>query len=73
MKIEIKCHNCGKVDTAYVDAMDWDRFSNLGELVQNVWPDRDENEREILIGARVGFYTCGSCWDELFTEEEDVE
>lgn len=41
-----------------------------GELVQNVWPNLTEDDREVLIGWRTGVYTCPRCWDKMFNGSE---
>ena len=70
MDIQAKCHECGRIDIVEgIKEEAWLRYMK-GELVQNVWPELSDDEREVLIGNRVGFHTCSKCWDEIFGEEE---
>lgn len=69
MDLMAKCGACGKPEFTSVDAELWEKYC-AGALVQNVWPELNNDEREIIIGARNGFHTCGVCWDELFSDEE---
>ena len=39
-----------------------------GSLVQDVWPDWSEDEREIVCGNRTGVFICPTCWDGQFAE-----
>lgn len=72
MDIVIACHYCKDTTTVRGITDDqWFRYIN-GEMVQNVWPERSENEREAIIGFRAGFHSCPTCWDELFAEEDDA-
>jgi hypothetical protein len=71
MDIEMKCTNCGGVEKVInIDEADWERYMK-GEHVQDVWPDLGTNNCEILIGARTGTHFCPTCWDIIFTEEEN--
>ena len=67
--ISTKC-KCGiGVGIIGLDDADVQRYVN-GELVQNVWPNFTEDDREVLIGWRTGFYACPRCWDKIFSDVE---
>lgn len=36
-----------------------------GEHVQRVWPDMSEEQREIVVASRTGFWLCPKCWEEI--------
>ena len=70
MDIQAKCQECGKISVVMgIEEDAWLRYLE-GDLVQNVWPELSDDEREVLMGNRVGFYTCSKCWDEFFSEED---
>tara|TARA_R110000824_G_scaffold99616_1_gene237064 strand:- start:537 stop:674 length:138 start_codon:yes stop_codon:yes gene_type:complete len=41
-----------------------------GGLVQELFPDYDQSQREAIKGHRGGYYLCPVCWDRVFAEEE---
>ena len=71
MDISMTCSMCRHVDTIHdVDREDLKRYRE-GELVQNVWPLRSAQEREMLISFNnFAPYICSKCWDETFAEED---
>lgn len=56
------CISCGEKS---IIELDNDKFVAWisGEHVQNVWPEKTADERELLITG-----THGTCWDEMFGE-----
>jgi len=59
--MNIKCKYCN-IDHD-LDITEWQvaRHKN-GELAQNVYPNLNREERELLISG-----TCGNCWDKMFS------
>ena len=57
------CPACGVGTTFRLDPRKVSRWLG-GEYIQNVWPDWDENERELLISG-----THEACWNVLFGDE----
>lgn len=71
MDIQVNCSNCGHVQSVTgITEDEWIRYRD-GALVQDVWPDRSDEEREAIVGIRTGFYVCPTCWEELFGEEDE--
>jgi hypothetical protein len=72
LTIERDCRSCVESKSVEVFADDLKYYiSNKNSLVQNVWPDLDANDREIIMAWSNGHpYYCSSCWDKLFPEEE---
>jgi hypothetical protein len=69
MKISSTCMSCKLTETICgIKESDWKRYLN-GELVQNVFPQLDDEERDVLIGARTGNgHVCDECWNYIFGE-----
>ena len=60
------CHNIYTIEVNSIDLMLYDK----GDLVQNVWPSLDTWDREVIIGARTGYFICKTCTN-LLDDEED--
>jgi hypothetical protein len=59
--MNIKCKYCN-IDHD-LDITEWQvARHNNGELAQNVYPNLNREERELLISG-----TCGNCWDKMFS------
>ena len=71
--VSAECKHCKTTDTIRVDDGDYDRWVNREGLVQQVFPDLKHAHREILIGARGGYYICDRCWDIVFAEGDEDE
>jgi len=56
------CTSCGEKSIVELDE---DKFVawRHGEHVQNVWPEKSPDERELLITG-----THGTCWNKMFGE-----
>lgn len=68
MDIHATCTTCKQIETVKnITFIDWLRYVN-GELVQNVWPQLTDAEREVIIGFRTEMYICSNCWDNLFAD-----
>jgi hypothetical protein len=63
--IDAKCSSCGRVVDFELPLDGWNAW-NRGELIQRCFPDMDADRREILISG-----ICGTCFEELFKEEDD--
>ena len=59
------CIRCGKVTQLKLDATKVVRY-RAGEHVQNVWPDKSDDEREMLITG-----THPACWDQMFGDDHE--
>ena len=71
MEIRAKCVQCGGTGVVYnIDENDWVSYLNEKRLVQDVFYDLDDNDREVIVGARSGMYICPTCWDLVFSEED---
>jgi hypothetical protein len=58
--MNIKCKYCN-IDHD-LDITEWQvARHNNGELTQNVYPNLNREERELLISG-----TCGNCWNKMF-------
>jgi len=63
--MKIACHSCETVVDVPVSIpqiQDW----RGGTHIQDAMPNLTNDEREMLISR-----TCGTCWDEMFGEEDD--
>ena len=58
------CIVCGLTSSVELDTDKLARWKG-GEHVQNVWPERSPDERELLMTG-----THPKCWDEIFNEGE---
>ncbi len=58
------CISCGAVSHVQVDEDKYNEWQN-GKSIQDVWPDKDTNWRELLITG-----THGDCWDKMFGPDE---
>ena len=58
------CSWCGKRSLISLDIQKVYRWLN-GELIQNVWPEMDADQRELLITG-----THADCWEEMAAGEE---
>ena len=65
--ITTDCPFCGKTHYIEVKAKDYLAWQD-GELVQDAFPYLSADEREMLISG-----ICPSCWDGMFSENEDEE
>ena len=73
MTLSMDCNACEKTFSTAVTTHEWTRYTS-GSLVQDVWPDRSIDEREIIIANRpgnpfgkFGFY-CDECTQEVIAE-----
>ncbi|HST77256.1 MAG TPA: hypothetical protein VLN58_02075 [Verrucomicrobiae bacterium] len=62
---ETKCVICNKKHTFVEDKSKVHRWV-YGAHIQDVWPEKSDNEREKMISG-----TCPECFDELFPPDED--
>lgn len=69
--LKVTCDECSANKTIEITYSKWLKYVN-GELVQNVWPELTDAEREIIIGFRTEMYTCLDCWNKLFSEPEEI-
>lgn len=59
---------CRVTDTVTVTARDYARYVG-GHLVQDVWPNLNDDEREVIIAQRTGFYLCQKEWNKMEGDE----
>lgn len=67
--IKTDCVDCGTTHTAVIPASGLYRYRMLGEFLQVAFPNLTAEERELHFISQV----CGSCWAEMFSDEEDDE
>ena len=65
-KIIAHCINCKNDFLLTVDAGRYTRWVHGEGLIQNMLPELDADERELLMSK-----VCGKCFDAMFTEEDD--
>jgi len=58
------CMVCQRSEHVHIQKDQFDRWQN-GEMIQNVFPELTEDERELLISG-----THSECWDSMFEESE---
>lgn len=62
IKYETKaCVVCGEKSLIELDGKKYHRWTEGGEHVQNVWPEKTADERELLITG-----THPDCWNNMF-------
>ena len=64
MSLELKCLRCKKTQTVPItnkQLLSW----QCGSPIQNVAPNLDAGQRELLISG-----VCGRCFDNMYAEEE---
>ena len=80
-KARARCRGkCGDEYSVFVTKDDVYKWVN-GSLVQDVWPDKTADEREIIMQSQLvkllnrpasySLYMCPPCVDELFGEDND--
>lgn len=75
LALSADCNACEQTFATAVTVYEWSRYSS-GEFVQDVWPDRSIDEREVIIANRpgnpfgkLGFF-CDGCTEEAVAESE---
>ncbi len=63
--LEVECPICHVQKMLFVAPEDYVRWQN-GELIQDCFPYRSPDEREMLISG-----ICPDCWEGMFSAEED--
>jgi hypothetical protein len=61
------CIVCHKSETVTITEEQF-HLLNHGELIQNIFPDWNEDERELLISG-----THSACWDTFMPDEEESQ
>lgn len=67
--LDVDCMSCNRTDKVAVLTEDYQRYTWGGDLVQNIWPELDTWEREVIIGYRTGVFQCKKCCDAQEEEE----
>lgn len=57
--VETKCYLCGGISQTIVEEADFNRWK-AGEYIQDVWPEKTANEREII---KTGIHP--ACWERM--------
>ena len=67
LDIQIRCVNCGKTHTVFVNNEDWEEYYNTNprRYIQDIFPYLTPGERELLISN-----VCPDCWEDIFSDEE---
>lgn len=72
MYVMTECNMCKSLQAVDVPQESWEKYkTDRNALVQNVFPDLDADEREILIGADSGIYHCPLCWEKMIPWDEE--
>jgi len=70
--VAAQCNLCKCIQAVDVLEKSWKEYStNRNALVQNVFPDLDADDREILIGADTDVYHCPPCWEKMIPWDEE--
>ena len=59
---------CMGCDQSSVVPLEDDKYARwkLGAFIQQVWPEKSDEERELIMTG-----THPACWNEMFSDEED--
>lgn len=57
------CPNCGTLQRVECDADGYEKWCNGEGLIQDMLPELDPEEREVLISG-----ICPECWNNIFPE-----
>lgn len=68
VEIARKCSRCQTVVGMSVDAVRYSDWSHGGGHIQDMLPELNADERELLISG-----ICGKCFDAMFDDDEDDE
>ena len=66
LTVNVPCRRCQTVTALTVDPDAFAAWQRREKLAQDAFPHLTVAERELLISA-----TCGTCWTELFGDEDD--
>ena len=73
LTIHAICNECLKSNSIDVHPDDYRNYMYNNQLVQNVWPDLNADQREIIVGHNSGLYYCAPCWDKLFEDDDKYD
>lgn len=62
-----QCWGCSKISTVLLDPARLEAWRS-GQFIQNVWPEKDSNFRELLMTG-----THPECWVAMFGNEDESE
>ena len=72
-----ECHGIGTTKVTVKEIKQWVG----GDMVQNVWPDKSPDEREIIMNSQFidllgrpfpgPYYLCPPCWDQSMDDMEE--
>lgn len=67
LDIQIRCVNCGKTHTVFVNNEDWEEYYNSEHrrYIQDIFPYLTPAERELLLSN-----VCPECWEDIFSDED---
>jgi len=72
VSVNATCCECRKTShDVKVDIKKLDLWMN-GGLIQKVFPEYSEDDREIIMNSRSGTYLCPTCWDDVLIIEGDA-
>lgn len=63
--MNVQCQECRKVYDLPITVEQVTRWRHGGGLIQRVFPDLTDDQRELLISQ-----TCGACFDAMFAEAQ---
>lgn len=67
LTVSVECNVCTHQDSTTVTANELQQYFS-GTYVQDVWPDKTQQEREIIMASRTNHYLCEQCWNVIFDE-----
>ena len=73
LTITTVCNACLTSNSVDVHTDDYRNYMYNNQLVQNVWPDLNADQREIIVGHNSGLYYCPPCWDNLFEDDDKYD
>jgi len=71
--IRTQCRGCPRITRTDVDEDKLQEFLDRRELVQELFPLHNREQREAIMGYRNGHYLCPKCWPDEQPPEDEVE
>jgi len=65
VEIRTPCTECARIARTVVDEGALNKFMLREGLVQTLFSEHTENQREAIMGYRSGFFLCPRCWDKI--------
>ena len=68
--VKATCNGCNKIHGLNVSLEKLRSYIYNNLPIQNVFPDLNPSQREIIMGNVKGMYLCDVCWDFNFGDDE---